>query len=148
MKEKILSDLQVKWRWCRGSENEKCEWVLQWMWNENKRWEGYMLSGSQDLERYTLPRTYFQKTYINIYLCESCVILKVVNGRREKKNHWQKAVVVWQWSRFSRLKNEDCTIKKQIRIVLNTLVFKFWGKSTQGNAQRRCLFLNLLFWLF
>ena len=44
-----------------------------------------MLSGSQDLERYTLPRAYFQKTYINIYLCESCVILKVVNSRRGKK---------------------------------------------------------------
>ena len=43
--------------------------------------------------------------------------------RGEKKNHQQKAVVVWQWSWFSRLENEDCTIKKQIRIVLNTLVF-------------------------
>lgn len=56
MKEKILSDLQVEWRWCRGSENEKCEWVLQWMRNENKRWEGCMLSGSQELERHALPR--------------------------------------------------------------------------------------------
>ena len=72
-------------------------------------------------------------------------------GGGEKKNHRQKAVVVWQWSWFSRLENEDYTIKKQIRMYLIHWFFKFWVKSTQGNAQRRCLlhvFLNLLFWLF